>query len=166
MTQTNKTIARLFGEMADMLSARRANPYRVRAYRRAAESLVDLEEDVASLSERGELKRISGIGRDLATKIEEFLRTGCITAYRDLQSPLPPEVADWVRLPGLSESLVHYLFSRLGIRSLDDLDSLTRSHFLRTLPGFTASEEELLAAIEHVRTTHALPPLPMSDESP
>lgn len=166
MTETNKAIARLFSEMADMLSAQRANPYRVKAYRRAAESLLVLEEDVTSLNERGELTRISGIGRDLAAKIEEFLRTGCMTDYRNLQSPLPPEVADWVRLPGLSESLVHYLFGRLGIKSLDDLDSLARSHFLRTLPGFTASEDELLAAIEQVRTTHYLPALPTSDGSP
>ena len=166
MTQNNTTIGRLFREMADLLAAQGANPYRVRAYRRAAETLADLTEDVATLHGRDELLNVPGIGRELAAKIDEFLNTGCIGAHRDLQIPLPAEVSDWVQLPGLSESLVHYLFSRLGIRSLDDLESLARSHFMRTLPGFDASEQELLTAIARMRTTLRQSSPTTSDGSP
>jgi len=166
MTPNNKAIGRLFHEMADVLSAQRANPYRVKAYRRAAEILMDLIDDVATLNERGKLRSVPGIGRELASKIDEFLRTGVIGAHRDLQAPLPPEVADWVQLPGLSESLVHYLYARLGIRSLEDLETLARSHFLRTLSGFNASEQDLLIAIDQARTADRTRPLPMSDGSP
>ena len=166
MIDNNQRVAKLFIEMADMLSARRANPYRVKAYRRAAEALAGLTEDVAVLNERGELRRIPGIGRDLAAKIDEFLKTGGISGHRDLQTPLPKEVADWVHLPGLSESLVHYLSARLGIHSLEDLEKLVQSHFLRTLPGFNASEQELLTAIEEARATERARSRPTSDESP
>lgn len=134
--------------MADLLSAQRANPYRVRAYRRAADALLAIEEDVATLVERQGLEEVDGIGADLAKKIEEFLETGTIRAYEELKTPLPAEVKSWANLPGLSESLVTYLYFRLGIRTLDDLEQITRSHLLRTLPSFSGSEERLLQAVQ------------------
>lgn len=134
--------------MADLLSAQRANPYRVRAYRRAADALLAIDEDVATLVERQGLEEIDGIGADLAKKIEEFLETGTVRAYEELKTPLPIEVKNWASLPGLSESLVTYLYFRLGIRTLDDLEKITRSHLLRTLPSFSGSEERLLQAVQ------------------
>ena len=133
--------------MADLLSSQRANPYRVRAYRRAADALLAVDEDVAILAERQELEDIEGVGTDLAKKIEEFLETGTIRAYEELQTPLPAEVRSWATLPGLSESLVAYMYFRLGIRTLPDLDQLIQSHLLRTLPSFSGSEEHLLQAV-------------------
>jgi DNA polymerase (family 10) len=137
--------------MADLLSAQRANPYRVRAYRRAADVLLAIEEDVAAVAQRRELEDIDGIGKDLAEKIREFLETGTIRAYEELKTPLPPEVRSWASLPGLSDSLVTYLFFRLGIHTLTDLEQLVQSHLLRTMPGFSGSEELLLQAIRQQR---------------
>ncbi len=148
MHEQNQQLAALFRSMADLLSAQRANPYRVRAYRRAADTLLDAGEDVATIAQRQELEDMPGIGKDLADKIREFLDTGTIRAYEELKTPLPPEVKDWSKLPGLSDSLVTYLYFRLGIRTLPDLEQLIRSHLLRTLPGFSGSETQLLAAIQ------------------
>ena len=147
MKENNQRLAGLFRSMADLLSSQRANPYRVRAYRRAADALLAIDEDVATLAERQELEDIDGIGTDLAKKIEEFLETGTIRAYEELQTPLPEEVRNWATLPGLSESLVAYMYFRLGIRTLPDLDQLIQSHLLRTLPSFSGSEEHLLQAV-------------------
>ncbi len=147
MKENNQRLAGLFRSMADLLSSQRANPYRVRAYRRAADALLAIDEDVATLAERQELEDIDGIGTDLAKKIEEFLETGTIRAYEELQTPLPEEVRNWATLPGLSESLVAYMYFRLGIRTLPDLDQLIQSHLLRTLPSFSGSEEHLLLAV-------------------
>lgn len=148
MKQHNLQLASIFRSMADLLSSRRANPYRVRAYRRAAESLLALDEDVATLADCQKLEEIDGIGTDLAKKIEEFLVTGTFRAYEELKTPLPPEIQDWATLPGLSDSLVSYLYFRLGIRTLTDLDQLVRSHLIRTLPSFSGSEEQLLQAVQ------------------
>jgi DNA polymerase (family 10) len=148
MKENNQRLAELFRSMADLLSAQRANPYRVRAYRRAADALLAIDEDVATLVERQGLEEIDGIGADLAKKIEEFLETGTVRAYEELKTPLPMEVKSWASLPGLSESLVTYLYFRLGIRTLDDLEQITRSHLLRTLPSFSGSEERLLQAVQ------------------
>jgi DNA polymerase (family 10) len=143
----NQQLATIFRSMADLLSSQRANPYRVRAYRRAADALLAIDEDVATLAKRQELEEIDGIGTDLAKKIEEFLETGTIRAYEELRTPLPTEVKSWATLPGLSDSLVAYLYFRLNIRTLTDLDQLIRSHLLRTLPSFSGSEEQLLQAV-------------------
>jgi DNA polymerase (family 10) len=144
----NQQVATIFRSMADLLSAQRANPYRVRAYRRAADALLAIDEDVATLAEHQGLEEIDGIGADLAKKIEEFLETGTIRAYEELKTPLPAEVKSWASLPGLSESLVTYLYFRLGIQTLRDLEQITRSHLLRTLPSFSGSEERLLQAVQ------------------
>jgi DNA polymerase (family 10) len=149
--QHNQQIAALFRSIADLLAAQRANPYRVRAYRRGADSLLALEEDVAEIAKRKALEGIEGVGKDLSEKIDEYLRTGKIQTLETLKTPLPDQVRNWVRLPGLSESLVAYLYSRLNIATLADLEQLVRSHMLRTAPGFSGSEEDLLQAIETLR---------------
>lgn len=143
----NQQIATIFRSMAERLAAQRANPYRVRAYRRAADTIEALEEDIADVAVRQGLEDLEGVGRDLADKIEECLRTGTIQAYEALRTPLPEAVKAWAQLPGLSESLVAYLYTRLCITSLTDLEQLVRSHLLRTVPGFAGSEERLLEAI-------------------
>jgi DNA polymerase (family 10) len=145
--QHNQQIATIFRSIAERLAAQRANPYRIRAYRKAADTIEALEENIADVASRHALEDLDGIGRDLAEKIEEFLRTGTIQTYEALKTPLPEAVQAWTQLPGLSESLVAYLYTRLGITTLTDLEQLVRSHLLRTVPGFTGSEERLLEAI-------------------
>jgi DNA polymerase (family X) len=147
MHVNNRQLATLFRSMAELLASQRANPYRVRAYRRAADSLLSLQEDIAAVSSRHGLEELEGIGKELAEKIEEFLETGTVRAYEQLKMPLPQDVKSWTTLPGLTESLVAYLYFRLGIRTMSDLDQLVRSHLLRTMPGFSGSEERLLEAI-------------------
>lgn len=147
----NQQLAALFRSIAELLAAQRANPYRVRAYRRGADALLALDEDVAEVARRHALEEIDGIGSDLSEKIEEFLKTGKILTLETLRMPLPEHVKSWARLPGLSESLVAYLYSRLNIATLADLETLVRSHMLRTVPGFSGSEEILLEAIDELR---------------
>ncbi len=157
MTETNKRVATLFRAMADLLETRRENPHRIRAYRRAADSLERLGEDVAGVARRGALQQIPGIGRDLSAKIEEFVETGTVQAHEALMIPLPVEVSEWATLPGLSQAVIQHLYGRLGIRTLTDLETLVRSHLLRTLPGVAVSEEELLAAIRARRRSEPSP---------
>lgn len=148
MYERNRQVADLFQSLADALADQEANPHRVRAYRRAAASIAKLHEDIAEVAGRGELQSIPGIGRELSAKIEEFLATGTFQPGKSSTVELPPDIADWTSLPGLSTSLVRHLYGRLGIRTLDDLEALVRSHMLRTLPGFSVDEDRLLAAIQ------------------
>ena len=148
MANQNEELAGLFHAMAGLLSGREPNPYRVRAYHKAAESLLNLEEDIAEIAKRGDLQSIPGVGKDLSAKIKEYLISGRIQAYEELKTPLPKVVRSWTDLPGFSEHLVHDLYFRLGIQTLPDLERLVRSHMLRTVPGMAERTEEILAAIQ------------------
>jgi DNA polymerase (family 10) len=158
MNDPRRQLADIFLAMANLLAAQRANPYRVRAYRTAAEAILAVPGDLADLAARRQLQEIPGIGKDLAGKIEEFLATGTMRAYEELKTPLPQEVAAWAALPGLSDALVGYLYFRLNIRTLADLESLVASHLLRTQPGFSGSEDALLDAIRRRRESAASTP--------
>jgi DNA polymerase (family 10) len=147
-TETNRSLAALFLAIADQLEVRRENPHRIKAYRRGAETLLELHEDITVVAQRAGLRQLPGIGRDLAAKIDEFLVSGTVQLYEELKTPLPAHIAAWAALPGLSEAIVHHLYFRLSIRTLSDLEMLVRSHMLRTLPGVAVSEKDLLTAIE------------------
>jgi DNA polymerase (family 10) len=161
--QHNQQVATIFRSIADLLATQRANPYRIKAYRKAADTIEALEEDLAHIASRQALEDIDGVGRDLADKIQEFLRTGTIQAYEAMRTPLPEAVKAWAQLPGLSESLVAYLYTRLCITTLTDLERLVRSHLLRTVPGFSGSEEQLLEAIA---ASQQPPPIRKREEAP
>lgn len=151
MNNVNQELAALFSSMARLLASRAENPYKVKAYQRAADSLLNLQEEVSCYAERGDLRTIPGIGKELENKIQEFLATGRIRAYEELKTPLPDAVREWVMLPGFSEPIVHDLFFRLGMTTWEDLEALAQSHLLQTLPGLGARSEEILAAIRSKR---------------
>ena len=150
--QHNQQIAALFRSIADLLATQRANPYRVRAYRRGADALLALEEDVAEIAKRKALEEIEGIGIDLSEKIEEFLRTGRIQtprSFEDSSAGSSQKLGSITRVslnPSWRTSIVVFI-----LRTLADLEQLVRSHMLRTIPGFSGSEEALLTAIETLR---------------
>jgi DNA polymerase (family X) len=147
MTTQKSELAAIFTSMAGLLASRNENPFKVRAYRRAAETLRNLPDELSDVNQRGELQTLPGIGKDLAKKIEEYLSTGRIRAYEELKTPLPDAAREWLTLPGFSEPIVHDLFFRLGMRNWDDLEALARSHLLETLPGFSGRSEEVVQAI-------------------
>ena len=148
---SNNMLANLFLSMAELLKNNGENPYRIRAYKRAADTIANLESPIAELAQAGDLQTLPGIGKDLAAKIHEYVETGAIKAYEELTTPLPPAIRQWIVLPGLSDPIVHDLYYRLGIRTLDDLETLARSHLLRTRPGVSVTADELLAAIQRLR---------------
>ena len=148
---SNHILANLFLSMAELLKKHEENPYRIRAYQRAADTIANLESPVEELVRTGNLRILPGIGKDLAAKIQEYVETGTIQTYEELTTPLPPTIRQWSALPGLSDPIVHDLYYRLGIRTLDDLETLARSHMLRTRPGVGVTADELLVAIQRLR---------------
>ena len=152
---SNHMLANLFLSMADLLKKHGENPYRIRAYLRAADTIANLELPVAELMHAGDLRTLPGIGKDLANKIQEYVETGAVQAYEELKTLLPPAIQRWSILPGFSDPIVHDLYYRLGIRTLDDLETLARSHMLRTRPGVRVTADELLTAIQHLRDEHS-----------
>jgi DNA polymerase (family 10) len=72
----NQEVAAVFDGIADILEIQGANPFRIRAYRKAAQNIENLTEDISVVAARSGLEAIAGIGKDLAGKIQEIITTG------------------------------------------------------------------------------------------
>jgi DNA polymerase (family X) len=148
---SNHAIASELRRMANELDRLQANPFRIRAYLRAAEAIAVLPEEAAVVAQRGELIRIKGIGADLAQRITAYCQYGRMDLEMPPDSFLPADIVTWASLPGLSHPILRYLHDRLQIRTLDDREALVRSRLLRTLPGVTAADEDILEGIARLR---------------
>jgi DNA polymerase (family X) len=150
----NLTVARIFGEIADLLELKGENPFKIRAYRSGADLIGQMPGALADLSEP-ELLALPGIGRDLAKKIREIVETGGAAYHRELLALFPPSILDLLRLQGVGPKTVARLYVEAGIGSLDDLEQAARSGRIRALKGMGARKEELILRALDERRRHA-----------
>lgn len=147
----NQEIARIFNDIADILEIKGDNPFRIRAYRRAAQNIDGLPRDIAGLSEE-ELLGIPGIGQDLAGKIKEYLSTGKIASYEELKKEIPEGLTVLLTVPGLGPKTAKLLYERLKVKTVEDLERLAKEHKLAGLPGIKEkTEENILKGIEMLK---------------
>jgi len=146
----NEDIAAVFDEMADLLEIEGDNPFRIRAYRNGARTLRELGRDIGSLVEAGEdITRLSGIGKNLAAKIHEYLQTGHCRSLDKLRRQLPADLTELLKLPGLGPKRVHALYHELDIHTHEQLERAARDGLIQQLPGFGAkTEARILAALQ------------------
>ncbi len=164
----NQLVARVFESIAELLELKDENPFRIRAYRRAAQNIAGFPKDVAGLSE-DELLRIPGIGKDLAAKIREISETGTARAYEELKKEVPEGLGVMLSVPGVGPKTARLLFEKLKVKDLDDLEASVRAHKLRGLPGIKEkTEENILRGIEMLKRGKERMPLgkalPLADD--
>ena len=140
----------MFSRLAELLEIKGANPFRIRAYRKAAQTIESLPHSVNSmLEEEADLSELPGIGKDLATKIQEIVETGHLTLLDQVSSQLPGQLAELAKIPGLGPKRVKMLYEKLGIKDLKGLVRATRSGNIRKLQGFgKKTEENILAEMD------------------
>ena len=138
----NAEIAARFSEIADFLEIKGENPFRVRAYRRAAQTMEGLAEDVAAVADRGGLLEIPGIGKDLAGKIQEFLQCGAVEYLEGLRREIPVGVVELMRIHGVGPKTAKLLYEQAGVDSVEKLEELAKEHKLTGIPGIQAKTEE------------------------
>jgi DNA polymerase (family 10) len=155
MPVQNAEIAAMFDQTAELLEIEGENQFRVRAYRRAAREIEGLPKAVASLLKSGgDLSELPGIGKDLAGKIADIVRTGHFDLLDTLKRKLPGELGDMAALPGLGPKRIKLLVDRLKVRTLDDLRRAIKTGRLRMLRGFgPLIEKKLLGALEKPKPT-------------
>ena len=148
----NAGFAAIFRELAGFLELKGENPFKIRAYTRAADILESLDEDVAQLAGEGQLKNIKGIGKTIEEKTQEIARSGTLKALEDLKSEYPPGVMDMTKVPGVGSRTASLIFRELGVASIDELEKAAHDGKLKTLPGMgKKSEENILKAIEKLK---------------
>jgi DNA polymerase (family 10) len=144
----NLAIARVFAEIGDLLEIKNGNPFKIRAYRNAAETIAHHPDRVSALGP-GERLALPGIGKDLAAKIGELVETGNIAYHQELLQEFPPTILDLLHLQGVGPKTVALLYHHLGIRTLEELEAAARDGRLRKLKGMGAKKEgQILKALE------------------
>jgi putative hydrolase len=162
----NQDIATRLREAARILEQQRANPFRVRAFRRAADTVGTLAEDVGDLVARGgpdALRELPGIGAGIAAAVHEILATGRWSGLERLRGTLDPERL-LRSVPGVGPVLARRLHDELDVDSLEALESAAHDGRLAAVPGVGPRRVEMisgaLAAMLGRRRPDALQPEP------
>lgn len=146
MPTHNKDIADIFNSVADLLDIRGESQYRVRAYRSAARTIEGLSRSAADMIEQGEdLSKLSGIGKDLAGKIEQIVDSGRLPLLEQLKADMPGELGDLMRVPGLGPKRVARLHDELDVTTLDDLEEAAEQGRISEMEGLGKKTEERIA---------------------
>ena len=145
----NRELADTFTLIANLLEIKGEVIYVTLAYRKAAESLTSLGRDANEYWKEGKLREIPGVGKAIAEKIDELLRTGQLEFLENLKKEIPPGLAEWLQVPGLGPKKAAMIWKELGITSLPELAAAAKEGKLRSLPGMgEKSEAQITAGLE------------------
>ncbi len=149
VTVHNADIAATFEKVADLLEIEGANAFRVRAWRKAAQTIAALPRKLSDMVGAGEdLRELPGIGEDLAARIAEIVDTGKLALLEEIERRTPGDLAELMDLPGLGPKRVLALHETLGVTGIEDVLRAARTGALRKLPGFGPKlQEQILHAL-------------------
>lgn len=132
----NEEVARIFERMARVLAFKGKDRFRIMAYERAAISIRDLKEDVASIAEQGKLQEVPGIGKDLSEMIEEYIDRREMKRYTLESKGVPEELIDLMGIPGLGPKTLAFLHKKIGVTGFEDLKRCLEGEAVLKLKGF------------------------------
>lgn len=144
----NARVAEKLRQMADLLAQQGGNPYRVSAYRRAADTVARLDRDLGEVLEREDtegLERLPHVGRGIAGAIREMLRTGRWTQLERLRGTLDP-VRVFRTIPGVGPALAARIHEVLGCDTLEALEVAAHDGRLEAVPGIGRRRAEAIRA--------------------
>jgi DNA polymerase (family 10) len=145
----NRELADTFTLIGDLLEIKGEIIYKTLAYRKAAENLTGLGREASEYWKEGKLEDIPGVGKAIAEKIDELLRTGQLEFLEKLKAEVPEGLAGWLKVPGLGPKKVAMIWKELGIATLPELELAAKEGKLRGLPGMgEKSEVQILAGLE------------------
>lgn len=157
---SNQQVAEVFATAAKMLEIKGENFHRVLSYRRAAENISALSQDINDVWQADELTQIPGIGNTLAGKIDELLRTGKLEFYDRLADEVPIGVVEMLEIPDVGPKTAARMWQELDLTSIEDVERAARAGKIRTLSRMSEkTETKILAGIEALRRRSGRTPL-------
>lgn len=153
---SNQDLAKIFYEMADYLDMEGNEvPFKSIAFKKVANNLESLNEDAENIYKKGGLKalmEIPGIGKGIAFKIEEYLKTGKIKEYQQLKKRTPVDLETLIGIEGLGPRKIKILYQKLGVKNIKDLEKAVKTHKIAPLFGFgEKTEQNILQGIEFLK---------------
>ena len=156
----NQEIAEIFNNIADILEIKSENRFRIRAYRKAAETLENLTKDVEEVAKNKALSDLSGIGKDLAGKIEEYIKKGKIKAYEDLKKSIPKPILQLMTIPGVGPKRAKLLCDKLKIKNIKDLKKKAEEGKIEGISGLKEkTRANILRGIDFLKKSEGRTPL-------
>ena len=157
---TNYEIARKFERVGDILEIQGENPFKIKAYRKAADTIDELAEPLADIDARGALGDIPGFGEAIVAKTRDFLQTGTTKLYESIKNAVPEGVLQMAAVSGVGPKTAKALWDALGVQSVGELEEAAQQNRVQAVPGFGASKEKnLLEAIARSRRLRERLPL-------
>ncbi|MFI1394461.1 DNA polymerase/3'-5' exonuclease PolX [Streptomyces sp. NPDC020681] len=141
MVRANEEIEALLQEYADLIAITGGDAFKVRSYEKAARSIGGHPADVSKLDAKA-LREIPNIGKSIADKIVEYVRSGNISTIEETRASIPAGVRELITIPTLGPKKAMVLHEELGISSVDQLLDAIREERLRDLKGFGEKTEE------------------------
>jgi DNA polymerase (family 10) len=132
----NAVLSELFDQMADIMEILGEDRFRINTYRRVGRIIADMPTDVETLLASGDLAKTPGIGKSSLAKIEEFVKTGTITAHKQLLAKIPPTLLELLTIPGVGPKGVKTIYEKLNVKTIAGLKKAIQSGSLAQLPGF------------------------------
>lgn len=141
----------IFEQIANLLEIKGENPFKIRAYRNAAQALLRVD-DLERMIKEGKLKEINGIGQAISRKIEEYYKTGKMSYYEELKKELPLSLVELMKIPNLGPKRIKILYEKLGITNIGELEYACKENRLLTLFGFgKKTQDAILSGIEFLK---------------
>lgn len=148
MELNKKDIIKLLESIAIYLELKGENPFKISAYRKAAQAL---EKDERSLSEIDNISEIKGIGKGTTAVIEEYIETKESETLKELQKEVPETLIPLLKIPGLGGKKLAKLYQQLNIIDADSLKKALEDGLVEELPGFgKKSAEKMLTSLNEV----------------
>jgi DNA polymerase (family X) len=119
--------------------------FRARAYYRAADTIASLSENVTDIYDKygvNGLLEIPSVGKAIASKIEEYLKTGKMQHLEELKAKVPINIDELYGIEGMGLKTIKMFYDKLQIKNLADLEKAATEGKLKTLPGFTEKKEQ------------------------
>jgi len=132
----NPVLSELFNQMADVMEILGEDRFRINSYRKVARIISDMPADVETLLETGRLAKTPGIGKSSLAKIQEFVKTGTITAHQQLLTKIPPTLLELLTIPGMGPKGVKAIYEKLNVTSIAELKGAIQNGSVAGLPGF------------------------------
>jgi len=138
----NREIAEIFHSIADILEIKTENPFRIRAYRKAAQVIEELSQPIKDIYINGKLANIAGIGDGIAGKISELIQTGKLAEYETIKKSVPSGLLEMLNISSVGPKTVALIYKELGITSIEELEKAVTEHKLAKFPGMGEKKEE------------------------
>jgi DNA polymerase (family 10) len=157
--KNNRQLAEAFTMIADLSEIKGENMYKTLAYRKAADSLLNLGREASEYWKEGKLEEIPGVGKAISEKIDELFSTGKLGFLEKLKKEVPPGLVEWLPIPGLGPKRAAMIWKALNITTFAELQAAAKEGRLRDLPGMGAkSEAAIIEGIESLsRRTVRIP---------